>query len=281
MAAGIMFLALVPVKPDDTPSWLLGGWTREWVRRGSQQSNPREVHYVQVPRFFADLRVLSDRKVSPSPRSFDSLSDADLAELSRQTAFAGWTAVDGDTSTWHHEVDFEPPDGSEDVGRIERVGDGHLLEHGTDDSYTESWRRLGAADGPFLAIRVEKAGRLDRMLVVAGDQFVYVRNRDAALPMSSSFATLIAATAERSKIIRYLDCEFSFGRTQGGTVPWEIQRSTLPWREGKHLDFVDGVVISAAGRLEPAAATPVEGVWSVPVNTLSRTQLSGLFATRR
>lgn len=265
-----------PGARTDTPHWLLGGWTREWVRRGSTQSNPRDVHYIQVHTFFADVRVPVDRKVSASARSFDDLSDAELRELARQQAFTGWTRVDGLTSTWHHEIDFEPPDGSADVGRIERVDDGHILEHGMDDSYTESWRRVGGGDGPFLAIRIRGEIRVTRVLLVAGDQFLYVRNRAADLPSSPSFAALLDATQDRARVIGYLDCEFSFGRTRGGAVPWEIQRSTFPWREGKHLDFVDGVVLSA-GTLKPSATSRPEGEWLVAVNTFSPAQLASLF----
>ena len=261
---------------SDTPSWLLGGWTREWIRRGGTESNPREVHYVQVPKFFADVRIPVDRKAPPNARSFDDLTDAELRDLARAQAFTGWTGVDGLTSTWHHDIDFEPPDGSPDIGRVERVADGHILEHGMDGSYTESWRRTSAADGPFLAIRVQQEIRVDRVLLVAGDQFLYVRNRTAALPASPSLAQLIDETPDRATRVRYLDCEFSFGRTHGGGVPWEIQRSTLPWREGTHLDFVDGIVL-LQGRLKPAVGSRVRGEWSVPVNTLSPAQLTELF----
>ena len=277
----LVLMCVLPLSAaaTDTPAWLLGGWTREWIRRDGKQSNPRDVHYVQVPKFFADVRIPVHRTVSPTARSFDDLTDTELRDLARAQAFTGWTSVDGLTSTWHHEIDFEPPDSSPDIGRVERVADGHILEHAMDGSYTESWRRTGAADGPFLAIRVQQEIRVDRVLLVAGDQFLYVRNRSAALPTGRSLAQLIDATPDRATKVQYLDCEFSFGRTRGGSVPWEIQRSTLPWRQGKHLDFVDGITLSQ-GRLRPAAGTQLRGEWAVPVNTLSPEQLRSLFPTQ-
>jgi hypothetical protein len=281
MRHSIALVALTCILPlsaaaSETPPWLLGSWTREWIQRDGNQSNPREVHYIQVPKFFADVRIPVDRKVTPSARSFDDLSDADLRELARQQAFTGWTSVQDATSTWHHDIDFEPPDGFADVGRVEQLEDGHILEHGTDGSYTESWRRSGAADGPFLVIRVQQEVRIDRVLLVAGDYFLYIRNRAVPLPPGSSFAQLLDATPDRATRVRYLDCEFSYGQSRGGSVPWEIQRSTLPWLEGKPLDFVNGIVLSQ-GRLKPAAGSAVRGEWSVPVNTLSPAQLARVF----
>lgn len=54
-----------------------------------------------------------------------------------------------------------------------------------------------------------------------------------------TFDALFKATnTTREQIVEYLDCEFSVGRVRGGSVPWEIELSTLPWREGRP-DFVE------------------------------------------
>jgi len=52
-----------------------------------------------------------------------------------------------------------------------------LYEHALDSSYVESWQSVSNGDGRFLVLRIERAGRLDRTLFVAGDHFLYVRNR--------------------------------------------------------------------------------------------------------
>ena len=115
-----------------------------------------------------------------------------------------------------------------------------MHEHGLDGSYIESWRSTTGGNGHFLVIRVTHTGRLLRTLVVVGNQFVYVRNRAIDLPAAASFEALFDFTkASRAQIEQYLDCEFSVGRVRDGSVPWEIERSTLPWREGRHLNFVD------------------------------------------
>jgi hypothetical protein len=152
-----------------------------------------------------------------------------------------------------------------------------MHEHGLDGSYIESWKSTSGGNGHFLVIRVEHAGRLLRTLVVVGNQFVYVRNRAIDLPAATSFETLIDSTkASRAQIEEYLDCEFSVGRVRGGSVPWEIEQSTLPWREGRHLDFVEEIAAVEGGAgLAPRAVGDDE--WTVPVNTLIAREIGELF----
>ena len=142
---------------------------------------------------------------------------------------------------------------------------------------------VARGDGRFLVVRVENGARLDRTLIVVGDHFLYVRNRAKDLPVAPSLDSLIATTrATRAQIIAYLDCEFSTGRVRGGSAPWVIERSTLPWREGRHLDFADGIAVSArVDSLVPRVPRPASsGRWSVPVNTLGRAELLALFPPR-
>jgi hypothetical protein len=263
--------------PDELPAWLLGVWSREWIRRQGVQSSPFVVRYVQTQSWFGDLRVPVDRPRTWTAASFDGLTDSELRLLTKQTGFIGHTTVDGSIATWHHEIDFRPSDGSADVGRLERAGMNRMFEHALDGSYTEHWWSLGSGDGRFLAVRVERGGRLDRILLVVGDQFFYGRNRAKDLPAAESFDSLIAAThASRAQIIQYLDCELSVGRIRGGTVPWEIQYSTLPWREGRHLDFIDR--IGARGGIAGLASRADAGeTWTVPINTLDEDELRLLF----
>jgi hypothetical protein len=152
-----------------------------------------------------------------------------------------------------------------------------MHEHGLDGSYIESWRSTTGGNGHFLVIRVEHAGRLLRTLVVVGNQFVYVRNRAIDLPVATSFEALIDSTkASRAQIEEYLDCEFSVGRVRGGSVPWEIEQSTLPWREGRHLDFVEEIAAVERGAgLAPQAVGDDE--WTVPVNTFTVREIGELF----
>ncbi len=266
---------------DSLPSWLLGSWTREWIDRRGKQTNALDVHYLQTPSIFADVRFPRDRGDLSHAKSFDDLSDAELTQLAKQRGFTGHTTVTGLISTWHHELDFQPADSSADIGRIERKGADAMFEYALDSSYTELWKSTSAGATAFLVVRIERAGRLVSTLIVSGDDFMYVRNRAKDLPTAPSLDSLIAVThATREQIIEYLDCEFSVGRVRGGAIAWEIQHSTLPWREKQRLDFVDGVMITETGAsLVPRA--PISDTWTVPVNTISRGELLSLFVARK
>jgi hypothetical protein len=259
------------------PPWLLGVWSREWIRRRGALTNDLTVRYLQTPSWFGDVRIPIDRPRLSHAASFADLTDDQLRLLTKQRGFIGRATAENLIATWHHEIDFQPSDGSPDIGRLEPVGKGRMYEHALDSSYTEHWWSLTSGDGRFLAVRVERAGRLDRILLVAGDVFIYARNRTKDLPPAESLDSLITTTrATRAQIIEYLDCELSVGRIRGGSLPWEIQYSTLPWREGRHLDFVDRIEGKGPiGGLGPRAEAGE--TWTVPVNTLDAEELAVLF----
>ena len=263
------------------PPWLPGVWSREWILREGIQSSPSTVRYLQTPSLFGDVRLPIDRARFRYAASFADLSDGELLILARQRGFIGHTTVEKLVSTWHHEVDFQPPDPAADIGRIERLGVGRMYERALDGSYTELWWSLASGDDRFLTVRLERAGRLDRILLVAGDYFFYGRNRAKDLPAAPSLDALIATTkAPRATIIEYLDCELSVGRIRGGSTPWEIEYSTLPWRETRHLDFVDRIRAGGSiGGLTPLAEAGE--TWTVPVNTLNSEDLAALFPAPR
>jgi len=249
------------------PPWFLGVSKRDWIRRAGVTSNTLTVRVLQTPTMFGDVRIPSDRPSFPGATSLADLTDPQLATLAAQRGFFGYTTVEGDVATWHHEIDYQPPDGEADVGRLERVGTSQMDEHALDDSYVERWSSLASGDGSFLVVRVTKIERLDRVLLLAGDHFIYARNRAKDLPAAPSLVELIATThATRETVLGYLDCELSYGKVRGGKVPWEIVHSTLPWREGARLEFVDRIALDAAGAV---SAKPVPGEsWTFPVNTI-------------
>ena len=265
-------------RAGELPVWLLGVWSREWIERKGSRTSPLTVRYLQTPHAFGDVRIPLDRpRLAAS--SFADLTDEELRSLARQRGFIGHTTTDGLIATWHHELDFQPPDTSTDIGRLEPASPSRMYEHALDSSYTEHWASLTSGDGRFLTVRVERGGRLDRMLLVAGDHFIYARNRARDLPAAESIDALIGTThATRGQMIEYLDCEMSVGRIRGGAVPWEIQFSTLPWRERRHLDFVDRIGLSPSG--VPAPRGEPGETWTVPTNTVSAGDLGVWFPTR-
>lgn len=258
------------------PDWLLGIWHRRWIERGGVRSNPREVEYLQTPAVFGDVRIPADRPQFSHAASFADLSDGDLKLLASQQAMAGRTRVDGAVATWDHEISFQPEDGSTDAGRLQLSSDRIMYEHGLDGSYTEAWQATPAKR--FLVLQVARSGRPDRFLIVAGDRFMYVRNRRKDLPIADSLEALIATShAGRAQIIDYLDCEFSTGTVPKGHAAWIIQRSTLPWRELGRLEFVDDLRPADFADGMARHSTAAEQ-WSVPLNSFSAGEIETLFA---
>jgi hypothetical protein len=257
----------------DPPIWLQGVWSRDWIEKRGVKSNTLDVHYLQTPTFFADMRIPRDRPGVVAAKSFADLTDEQLRSLARQNGFTGRTTMAGIVATWQHDIDYQPSDGTPDKGRLQRAPPDRMHEYGLDGSYIEAWRSSTDGKGRFLVVRVEHSGRLSRTLVVVGNQFIYVRNRAKDLPSAASFDALIEAThPSRERMVEYLDCEFSVGRVHGGRVPWEIEQSTLPWREGHHLEFVEQISTSDGG----SGVVPREAgndVWTVPVNTLSAEEI--------
>jgi len=246
-------------------------------RKGKQSPTRSTCIICKPQRFFPDVRIAKDRPRFSAATSFTDLTDQQLRFLAGQNGFTGRTTLAGTVATWQHDIEFQPPDGTPDKGRLERIPPDRMHEHGLDGSYIESWRSLTDGQGRFLVIRVQHSGRLLRTLVVVGNQFVYVRNRAKDLPMAPSLDALIEATsATRDQIVQYLDCEFSVGRVRGGSVPWEIGQSTLPWREGHRLEFVEQMTIDD-GRPGLVPREVSQDQWTVPVNTLSSHEIRVLF----
>jgi hypothetical protein len=269
---------------DPVPSWLVAAWERLYALDSDGKPDYSvNVRNIQTPTLFGDVRIPKDRPAFPHATSLADLTDAELETLYPQEGFSGCTTVEGYIATWHHEIDYQPPDGSVDIGRLEFTGGRSMFEYGVQASYTEHWWNLASGDGACFGARVLKrrAGGTDRIweiLSVNGDHFIYARNRASDLPMAGSLAELIKSTkATRAQILEYLDCEVSHGFVQGGSQPWEIQFSTLPFRTGKRLSFIDRITVDPqTGRVSSRGVAPDE-IWSFPVNTLVLDDLLVLF----
>lgn len=268
------------------PNWLVAAWQRLYALDSDGQPNSSvNVRNIQTPTLFGDVRIPKDRLAFPHAKSLDDLTDAELATLYVQEGFSGHTTVEGYITTWHHEIDYQPPDGTIDIGRLQFTGGRSMFEYGVQANYTEHWWNLGSGDGACFGARVLQrrqggTNRIQEILSVNGDHFIYARNRASDLPMADSLADLIKSTqASRAQILAWLDCEVSHGFVEGGSKPWEIQFSTLPFRTGQRCGFVDRIVVDPKTGSVSGRATPNE-IWSFPVNTLVLDDLLVLFPER-
>src|SRR3954467_12205379 len=114
--------APAPPRPEKPlPSWFLGAWKREWMRRHGATDDSVTVRYLQTPTMFGDVRIPANRPSPARAMSLADLTDGQLAALAKQQGFFGYTTIDGDIATWHHEIDYQPSEGV-DTGRLERAG---------------------------------------------------------------------------------------------------------------------------------------------------------------
>ena len=275
--------------PDTTrgsaPSWFVGAWKREWMRpRGEPVLETSIVRDLQTPSVFGSVRIAIHRPAFPRAQSFADLDDAQLAVLLTQRGgFAGTASFVGENATsiatWSHEIDFQPRNGI-DAARLTQTGPTTVLEESLDGTFDELWQSVPGGDGNCLGLKITRAGRVERMLIVVGDHFVYARNRTRDLPDAPSLTELVATThATRAQIIEMLDCELSYGLVRSGRVAWEVRLSTLPWREGRALEFASEVVIDHAVIPRPRAPRIGEA-WTVPVNTMTQEDLTAMFGEK-
>ncbi len=209
---------------------LVGVWHRSLLRRpGRPDDRATMVTWVQGPRHFVDLR---------QERAGDHL-------LTRE-GFAGRLELDGDTATWHRELDLTPPTGTPDTGRLtlhptavgELPGTTDLLvEDGVHAPYVEHWWR----DAGPLGARAVCAGGLDPsthapvILARAGDWFGLAHGNEVSLGRVEEHQPRQPHQPHRPH------------QPSRSTEIWRIERSSQPSRIGAvvqlgalHLDAVCG-----------------------------------------
>ncbi len=261
------------VEAGTAPSWFRGAWKREWSKeQGEAPTETRIVRDLQTPTIFGSVRIGLDRPPLRNATSFDDLDDAQLAALLDQKGFAGTASFKGDVAVWEREIDFRPPN-TADTARLRPQSPTTVLEEGFDGS-SELWWSMSSGDGKYLGIKIVANKRAEVIFTIVGDHFIYARNRRKDLPRAESLAAL-AVHATRAQLIELLDCELSYGTIRSGQVPWEVRFSTLPWREGKALEFAHSIAVDAVGNLAPRVPTPG---WAVAINTFDAKDLRLLFS---
>jgi hypothetical protein len=220
---------------------LVGVWRRRSIETGDgQKDTTTQVFWLQTHFCFGDIRIPIDRTLGLDRHSLEELTGEEAIALSTQQGFGGITQVEGTTCQWHRRIDYQPPNGSRDIGSLAWEQD-ILIELGVEATYREEWERLDDGSTGCIALVLEPDESLDASsrwqgcFVLVGDYFVQILEHRIALPNADSLKDLLAATPDSAKLRDYLNCEISFGRRSAGQIPWEIQLSTLPWREGRSL----------------------------------------------
>ncbi len=199
-------------------SSLTGVWTRRYIRwPDGREDTTTRVWWLQAARHYADLRIPAGR---PSFLGIDSLNQCGNIQrdwLARQEGFAGILEQESDAWVWKRWIDFQPPTGGRDIGKLKFLDESgrRMLGEGVDQPYIEHWEKIG--DGASSA----------------GEAFV------AHLPGEGFFITVgghfLIVIDRRKSSDSPLNMEISHGMSQGAMENWIVTDSTFPWRQGRPL----------------------------------------------
>jgi hypothetical protein len=211
-------------------------------RKGKAADAATLAFWIQTDALQASLCIPAGRPDAHGKTSLAEYDEAGLLWLARQEGIAGMTLADGDLLHRRRQIDFQPTRGRDNTHRI-RFEDDLLIAKNLQGSSTETWQRLAGTEGESITLRLleesVQAGKpITRKgyLLAVSDHFLFVRDRPSFTRQAASLEDLFEAQdLEAAAMAAYLDCEFSYGQRTGGDLPWQIQHSTLPWREGKSL----------------------------------------------
>lgn len=224
---------------DSIPPACCGVWQRRSMEnKGKAADSTTLAFWIQTDALQASLCIPAGRPDTSGKTSLAEYDEAGLLWLARQEGIAGMTLADGDLLHRRRQIDFQPTRGRDNTRRI-RFEDDLLITENLQGSSTETWQRLAGTEGETITLRLlEESVQATRKgyLLVVSDHFIFVRDRPNFTRQAASLEDLFEAQdLEPAEMAAYLDCEFSYGRRTGGDLPWHIQHSTLPWREGKAL----------------------------------------------
>lgn len=226
------------------PDAYLGVWRRRLLRTPDRDDTTTMVFWLQTPSWHADIRVSPACPAVAGARSLEDLPRSALLALATQQGFAGVTTAEGDICRWHRRVDFQPPSGFSDVGRIVFETPERMLEHGVEQDYFEIWERVPGSVGPWAAL-ASSTPEGEVWLLRSGDHAIRVRPRTTPLAPAPSLVAL-AADADDATLRGWLDFDIRYAvREADGT--WRVRHATLPWFKGMTLDESEVLEASAEG----------------------------------
>jgi hypothetical protein len=225
-----MFSELIP-GPLVPPAYI-GVWKRTLLRTPKFEDTTTRVFWMQTKSWHADIRIPHNRPACSGKTTLEDLTRKELLGLTAQQGFSGTTLVEANICRWHRQYDYQPPSGTNDIGRMEFDGPDRVLEYGVEADYFEIWERVPGSAGDSSAI--EFSADPPARLFTAGEFFMLVRPRIGALTQSFSLMEL-AGDKDEDELRKLMDFEISFGRRSAEDGTGSVELSTLPWRQGMKI----------------------------------------------
>ena len=228
------------------PPAYVGLWKRTLLRPPTIVDTASTVYWLQTSRWHSDIRIPANRSAQVSASGLAKADRASLDALAGQQGFAGVTVVEEDLCRWERIVDFQPPSGFNDIGRMQFESPDLMREYGVEQDYFEIWERVSGSTGASLAL--EREGDEPVYLTLAGEFAMRVRPRRSRLgPAGSLRSWLGAVDDEEARAL--LDFEISLAQ-RGRDGVWRTLYSTFPWLEGRALADADVLEAAGAGAAE-------------------------------
>lgn len=219
-----------------------------------------DVYWFQGLTHFADMRIPRGRPDLPTASCLRDLDWEMLRFMAQQEGFFGHLEVAGSTGHWYRAFDYQPDTGVADRGRLKFEGE-VLVERGVEVPYVEHWRRESRAGEDTMALSLISGDALSfGCLIAAGDAFIYARSRATHLPSNTTLHQLVSDAGSIEAAQNIFDCEISCGRRRGAT--WEIERSSLPYREGRFLAPAVGAASLVIDDVTPTGAA-LKRAWRI------------------
>jgi hypothetical protein len=216
---------------ESVPPWLRGVWRRTYYRGpDGVEDTSGSVYWVQTNSLFADVRIPEAILRMQHHSGLGGYAKSELMSLATARGFAGHAVVDKDICRWHRPIDFQPPSGFADAGRL-RLERNELWEYGLDVDYVETYRRIADGSTRLAAFSLQNDSR-EGILAIVDEWIIRALGRRQMLPPAPSLQAFIAKQAESARIIEdAFDCEVSLAVGFDGRV----LLSTQPWLIGKPL----------------------------------------------
>ena len=235
-----------------------GAWRRSLlVRPNGDRDFASFVVWMQGARHFVDLRQPPGRPCFAEVAAACDLTWTHLAWMTRQEGFAGELVLDGEFVEWRRSLDLQPPTGDADSARLWFEG-ATLVEQGRHAPYLERWEPLLAAPPVRAAsARLRRDGR-EGVVVRCDGWFMLMLGRHLPLPPGPPLAARLAAGPTLAEAQGLFACEVALGRAAPGA--WRVERSTLPWHEGRAMS---PRLTGGAGWMHALAGAADEPAWRI------------------
>lgn len=208
------------------PENLIGLWRRRLLETETVRDTGSEVWWLQTEELYAALHLPT---AAPGRRACRQGNAGALKVRDDLLVWQGWLGNPKDADIV-------------DIRRMHFDGQ-NLVGQGVRAPLREIWERVAppSDDRLALALRDECTAAGDRrvrrgVFVVLGDYFMFALDRSLCLASRAR----MGSTRPCTFAVFRLEHEISFG-VRRGQVSWEIQRSTLPYREGQSLIAVHGL----------------------------------------